>query len=218
MIKILKPKPCAWSKCGRMFTPSPYRFNQRTCDNVMCALGFNREKAERKEDKEKITDAKEWSKVRQVWKVDTHSKEYRNTLQTEINKLARIIDAKFYTTCIDCGREFGKQVDAAHFFSRGANSSLRYNLHNLHSAASNCNQFSDTHKEGYLKGLESRHGSEYKDFVLSLPQKYPEIKISNTEVVEKLKVVRMLIRTHHTFKFDTAVEYREMFNKIIGIY
>lgn len=211
MIKILKPKPCAWSKCGRMFTPSPYRFNQRTCDNVMCALGFNREKAEKKE-------SQEWNKEKAVIKIDTHSKEYRNTLQAEINKLSRIIDAKFYTTCIDCGREFGKQVDAAHFFSRGANSSLRYNLHNLHSAASNCNQFSDTHKEGYLKGLETRYGTEYKELVLSLPQKYPEMKISNIEVVEKLKVVRMLIRTHHTFKFDTAIEYREMFNKIIGLY
>lgn len=211
MIKILKPKPCAWSKCGRMFTPSPYRFNQRTCDNVMCALGFNREKAEKKE-------SQEWNKEKAVIKIDTHSKEYRNTLQAEINKLSRIIDAKFYTTCIDCGREFGKQVDAAHYHSRGANSSLRYNLHNLHSSASNCNQFSDTHKEGYLRGLESRYGPEYKELVMSLPQQYPEMKISNTEVVEKLKVVRMLIRTHHTFKFDTAVEYREMFNKIIGLY
>jgi len=211
MIKILKPKPCAWSKCGRMFTPSPYRFNQRTCDNVMCALGFNREKAEKKE-------AQEWNKEKAVMKIDTHSKEYRKTLQDEINKLSRIIDAKFYTTCIDCNREFGKQVDAAHYHSRGANSSLRYNLHNLHSAASNCNQYSDTHKEGYLRGLESRYGADYKELVLSLPQQYPEMKISNAEVVEKLKVVRMLIRTHHTFKFDTAIQYREMFNKIIGIY
>lgn len=208
MITTKETRIC--KQCGKEF--KAYNTIQPVC-NYICAIAYNKAK-----DKEKKTESKEWSKVRQAWKVDTHSKEYRNTLQAEINKLARIIDAKFYTTCIDCGREFGKQVDAAHYHSRGANSSLRYNLHNLHSAASNCNQFSDTHKEGYLKGLETRYGTEYKELVLSLPQKYPEMKISNIEVVEKLKVVRMLIRTHHTFKFDTALEYREMFNKIIGIY
>lgn len=208
MITTKKTKRCKYSKCGKEFMA--FNTLQKTC-NWQCALKYNAEVAEKKA-------AQDWNKEKNVLRIDTHSKEYRNTLQAEINKLSRIIDAKFYSTCIDCGREFGKQVDAAHFHSRGANSSLRYNLHNLHSAASNCNQFSDTHKEGYLKGLEYRYGSEYRDLVLSLPQQYPEIKISNTEVVEKLKVVRMLIRTHHTFKFDTAVEYREMFNKIIGIY
>lgn len=193
--------------CGKEF--KAYNTIQPVC-NYICALEWNRDK--------KKTEAKEWNKTKRVMRVDTHAKEYRKKLQDEINKLARIIDAKFYDSCIDCGRPYGNQVDAAHYFSRGQNSTLRYHLDNLHSAASNCNQFSDTHREGYLKGLESRYGTEYKDHVLGLPLANKSIKLTNQDVVDKLKIVRLLIRTHHTFKFDTALQYREMFNKIIGIY
>lgn len=161
---------------------------------------------------------KTWKVKKKVMKIDTHSKEHKKALQDEINKLSRMIDIVFDFKCIDCGKEYGKQTDAAHYHSRGANCSLRYNLHNLHSASSQCNLWSDTHKEGYKTGLINRYGKTYFDMVESLPLKYPEIHLSNVEIVEKLAIVRKLIRTFHTYKFATAIEGRTIFNNILGIY
>lgn len=200
--KRLKEKRCPI--CGNMFKPV-FSALQTVC-SPLCAIEWN-----------KTTEVDK--RVKKM-KIDTHSQEHRNTLQEQINLLSRKIDIKFgYEMCIDdCGQGYGKQTDAAHYFSRKKNSTLRYNLHNLHSANSQCNQWSDQHKEGYKRGLEKRYGRDYLDYVLQLPLMYKEIKLSNVEVVEKLKVVRLLIRTMHTYKFNSAIEAREYFNKIINIY
>ncbi|CAB4127044.1 Bacteriophage lambda NinG [uncultured Caudovirales phage] len=201
----VKPKKC--QVCKEKFTPI-YSTIQPTC-SIKCTIELNKRK------KEKALNEKV-----KLMKIDTHSKEYRKELQDEVNKLSRKIDEIHgYILCIDdCGKGYGKQTDAAHFHSRGSNSSLRYNLHNLHSANSQCNQFSDKHHEGYKIGLEKRYGIDYLNKVLNLPNIYKEIKLSNKEVYEKLKVVRLLIRTVHTFQFESSIEAREYFNKIIGIY
>lgn len=200
-----KPKKC--QICKEKFTPQ-YSTIQPTC-SIKCTIELNNRK------KAKALDEKV-----KVMKIDTHSKEYRNTLQDEINRLSRKIDEVHgYILCIDeCGRGYGKQTDAAHYHSRGQNSSLRYNLHNIHSANSQCNQHSDKHREGYKIGLEKRYGTDYLIKVLNLPIVYKEIKLSNQEVYEKLKVVRLIIRTLHTFKFESSIQAREYFNQIIGIY
>lgn len=159
-----------------------------------------------------------WRKKKAVMKVDTHAKEHRSTLQNLINKLARLIDAKFYSTCIDCCKEYGKQVDGAHFHSRGANSSLRWNLDNIHSARSFCNQYSDKHKEGYRKGIIKRYGSGYMELIDNLPLKYKSVKMSNNEVYDKLALLRKIIRDFDTYNLISAEHGRELFNNLIGIY
>jgi hypothetical protein len=153
-------------------------------------------------------------------KINTHSKENRKYLQDEINKLSRMIDERFgYDTCIDCGKNFGKQIDAAHYHSRGGNSTLKYNLHNLHSANSYCNQYSDKHKEGYGLGLAKRYGKDYSNYVIEqLPLIYTEIKLSNLEVFEILKKVRNIIRNFNSYSFKDAIEARRLLNEEIGIY
>lgn len=152
------------------------------------------------------------------WKVNTHAADHKKFLQAEINKLSRLIDAKFGYKCIDCGRDFGKQTDAAHYFSRSMNNSLRYHLDNLHSAASNCNMWDDKHKAGYTLGLEKRYGEKYLEYVESLPMKYPKLNLNNTEIVEKLALVRKLLRNFDTFVFADGREGRAILNKLIGIY
>lgn len=153
------------------------------------------------------------------WRPVAHEKKYKKSLQNEINKLSRMIDAKFgYVTCIDCGKPFGLQTDACHFNGVGSNHSIRYNLHNLHSGKSDCNQFSDKHKQGYTIGLKERYGESYLALVEGLPLKYDYIKITPLEVFDKLKVVRGLIKHFDTYKAESSIEMREVFNKIIGIY
>lgn len=153
------------------------------------------------------------------WKPIVHEKKYKQKLQGLINKLARMIDLKFgFVTCIDCDKPFGEQADGAHFHSVGGNSSTRYNLHNIHSAKSDCNKYSDTHKQGYILGLKMRYNDEYFEMVESLPLKYKYVKLSSVEVFEKTKLVSGIVRNFHLYNFRSSIEARNEFNKIIGIY
>jgi len=143
----------------------------------------------------------------------------KKDLQKDINKLARLIDAKFNYKCIDCGKEYGKQVDAAHLHNSQGNENIRFNLHNLHSAKSDCNQYSSEHKVGYRIGIEKRYSKEYLHYIdFELPLKYKYIGLLDNEVVEKLKIVRKLIRTFDTFKLKDGKQARDLFNTLIGIY
>lgn len=200
--------------CREVFTKK--YFIQPTCmEKPECIKWFNEWVKKKTEEKKKKED-RDW--VKRV-KPETHSKEYKKALQDAVNKLSKMVDAKFgYNTCIDCGGGFGAQTDACHYHSKGAHLNLSYNLHNLHSGNSQHNQFSDTHKQGYEKGLKSRYGEEYFEMVNALGLKYPKIKLSNVEVVEKLEIVRKLIRTFDTFIFTDAAQARTQLNKIINIY
>lgn len=153
------------------------------------------------------------------WKPNVHEKKYKAILQSAINRLAKMIDEKFgFITCIDCDKSFGNQVDGAHFHAVGGNHSIRYNLHNIHSAKSDCNKYSATHKEGYIAGLKLRYGIEYYEMVESLQQEYQYIKLTNVEVFEKTALVRGLLRNFHLYEFENSIAARDGFNEIIGIY
>ena len=164
-----------------------------------------------------------WNKKKVQLKVSSgaYNKEFKQTLQIEINRLSKLIDASFYNSCIDCGKSFGKQIDAGHFSSIGANASLRYNLHNIHSQKSDCNQngLGGGKRLEYRRGLEKRYSFDYAEYVeFELPTKYPLIKLSSVELQEKISLVRKLIRDYDTFKFENAIFARSAFNNLIGIY
>ncbi len=202
----LNKRKCA--ECGIEFQKQAPLQN---CCSIPCALERSRNLNKKLREKKSKEETK-------VMKIDTHSKEHKRDLQAEINKLARMIDACFDYYCIDCGKPFGKQTDGAHFHGRGSNNSLRYNLHNIHSAKSDCNQYSDKHKEGYRIGIIKRYGQDYMDLIDALPLNYKEVKLTNLEITEKLKLVRAIIRNFRTYKFITAISGREIFNNLIGIY
>lgn len=179
---------------------------------IKYVLDNNRKLADKKE-------KKDWSDKKAEMKVNTHAKEYKNSLQNEINKLSRMIDLRFeYLTCIDCEKSYGKQQDAAHFHGRGSNSTLKYHLHNLHSANSQCNMWSDVHHVNYAKGLENRYSKEYLIYVENLRLSIKEIHLTNKDVVDKLKIVRNIIRHFYTYQFESSLDARTQLNNLIGIY
>jgi len=143
----------------------------------------------------------------------------KNDLQTDINKLCRMIDAKFDYRCIDCDNPFGKQTDGSHLHNVQGNENIRFNLHNIHSARSHCNKHSSEHKNGYRIGIERRYNKEYLNYIdIELRVKYKHIGLLSNEVVEKLVIVRKLIRDFDTFRLKDGIHARNLFNKIIGIY
>lgn len=202
-----KPKKC--KQCKVSFIP--IRRLQMVC-SPKCAIAYASKKQAEKIKKEidkKVSDMKPYAKER------GHKKYF----QDEINLLARKIDSKFgHDTCICCARKLDKQIHGAHRHSVGSNSTLRYNLHNIHSATSHCNQHSNTHISGYKVGLALRYGYKYAFMVEDLPLTYKTIKLTALEIVEKLKLVRKINRTFDTYVFESAIDARENLNNLIGIY
>jgi hypothetical protein len=202
----MKPITCKCKNCGVRFTPK--RSSLESSCSIACAIEY-----EQKKFLVKGTPAFKAAKV------EVKIGETRNELQKKINMLARMIDAKYgYNTCIDCGKPFGKQIDAAHYHDLSTNRGIRFNLHNLHSAKSDCNKYSSKHKEGYLKGLETRYKEPYSTFVFGLKFEYKEINLTAVELKEKLKIVNKLIRDFGTFETTNSIYARTVFNKIIAIY
>lgn len=164
----------------------------------------------------------EWNETKRRKRPYTHYKENKKALNDEIQKLARMIDARYgHTTCIDCGRPFGNQIDGGHFHSKGSNPSIRLNLHNIHSQRSECNQngLGGGRERGYMIGLEQRYGKEYAEMVdTEIVRKYPYIGLKEQDIADKLKLVRKLVREFETFQFKDAIHAREQLNQIIGIY
>lgn len=206
IILIMKIKPKKCKNCAKLFTPK--RSTLEVACSVSCALNLNQSKL-------LVKGTKEFKAA----KIEVSIGENRTELQRNINLLSRMIDASFgFNTCIDCGKPFGKQIDAAHFHNVKGNEQLRFNLHNLHSARSDCNQYSSEHKVGYSIGLEMRYGENYCMQVKKLKTEIKELKLNAVEIAEKLKLVRHIVRNFDKYKFDNALIARNQFNKIIGIY
>lgn len=203
-----KPKKCKW--CQKTFTP--YNSLMVVC-SPMCASSLA---AKKEGEKRARADKVKFKDMRIRAKETDHKKE----LQREINKLARSIDNFYgFVTCIDCDRKFGKQIDGAHFNSVGAHPSVRFNLHNIHAADSQCNKFSDQHKEGYVKGLRYRYGDVYLKRIQDLPKRFPETKLSPQEIYDKLAIVRNINRNFpNGMSFSSAIAARDWYNYEIGIF
>lgn len=169
-------------------------------------------KEKKKQDNERLNEMR----------IEVYGPENRSKLNVACQKLARMIDkACGIVTCIDCGKPFGNQTDGGHYHSKGANASIAWNLHNIHSQASDCNQngIGGGKELGYFEGLGSRYGQEYANYVrYDIVRLYPVIKLSNREVYEKLQLVNGIIKNFETYVVSDPIKSREMFNKVIGIY
>jgi len=182
-------------------------FLQKTCFEPSCIISFK-----------DLVQQKEWNERKKKLKIELYPKETKKALQIEINKLVRLIDAKFGYTCIDCNKPYGKQVDAAHYTSVGSNDTIRFHLDNIHSADSYCNNYKNTHILDYYEGLISRYGKEYAEYVKNELPRHKKIKLMSNEVHEKTTLVRKIIRDFDTFNFSNSLEARSILNGIIGIY
>lgn len=210
-LKQEKKHYCRDKTCKKEFKPlgplQPYCFE--------CTL--RRAKQETK----KANDKKQKGIDKEI-KITVYSREYKKSLQDEINKLSKIIDIKFgYDSCIDCGLFMNRdknQIDACHLISRKKNVTLSYHLDNLHSGHNHCNVYNENHESNYKARIVKRYGQEYLNEIESLPLKYPVIKLSAQDIYEKLTLVRKLIRDFSTMRFESSISARKILNGIINIY
>lgn len=197
----------------------PKYFNQKFCmDKDECISAFT---IWAKDHKDKA-EQKDWNKRRKQMDIKVNPVKYKKKLQDNINKLARMVDERFkLDTCIDCGKPFGKQKDGGHFNSVGSNPTLRFNLHNIHTQKSDCNQngLGGGRRLEYYRGLAERYNQEYADYVdTGLQIKYKYLGLSEQDIYDKYILTNKLIRDFNTFAMKDPRQGRELLNKLIGIY
>lgn len=213
-IKKLKPKKC--KACKNIYTP--FFPLQQVCSKS-CEIEIKTKQALKNLDKIKQEEKRSWTERKKIKSIDAHSQKHKQTLQKEINELARMIDEHCgYNTCIDCGKIMDKQIHGSHFENVQGHENIRYNLLNIHSSRSECNQHHGGNKRGYEIGLIERYGKEVYNEIQDLDLKYKNSHFTNKEIYEKIAVVRKLKRDLKTFVSKDAIFLRNTFNSIIGLY
>jgi hypothetical protein len=200
----------------------PYSSLDKVCSNYDCKIEMQTKTALKNLNKIKKEEKTQKAIEKKNRSIGLYTRKDKTELQKLINKLARMIDNYFeFNCCIDCGKPFGNQIDGGHFIGVGANESLRYNLHNIHSQKSDCNQngLGSGKQLQYLRGIEKRYGAIYGEYLEFKQQNYyPLIKLTSSEIIERKKIVSGLIRNFNTFTFENPIQARQMMNLIIGIY
>lgn len=196
-----KPRKRKCKECKESF--QPYNSIQPVC-SPKCALVKVRREAEKQkfqEMKDRVTN----------WK---------GKLQDEVNKLVRLIDVGL--PCLAKEGYYPNQYHAGHVFSRGSNTSMKYNLHNIHRQSAQSNHFQND--DGLLReGMVREHGQEYMDFVSELRQ-IPVLKYKDWEYKEfydKAHAVWLRMKKidiEGTYPLDMRMELRNNINIELGIY
>lgn len=175
MAKKIKQKKCAYSECGKLFTPT-FSTLQQVC-SPKCAVAYNSEK--------EIKKRHEQAKA-----------EVEGT--TQLEKAARIIFQKWIRgrdadkPCISCGTFTTKQWDGGHYHKAEIFSALIFNEMNVHKQCSECNG-ENMHGNliNYRIGLVKRYGEDYAkqlDEMSVTGRKYTYTRSQLIDIANKYKM------------------------------
>lgn len=143
---------------------------------------------------------------------------WNDKLQGKVNEIVRLIDkglpclARGFTNC---------QIHAGHVYARGGNSSIRYNLHNIHRQSAQSNKWQND--DGLLReGVVKEYGQRYMDFISELRRTEP-LKFKNEEYhalyLKASKIANNLRKTlSYPLTEKQRIELRNTVNKKLGIY
>lgn len=163
---------------------------------------------------------KEWSEKKKILSEKLMTKsDYEKQLQIEINHIARIIDKGH--PCIATGSTKGK-TNGGHYFSVGSFPSLRFNLFNIYLQSEHSNSYKAGDNIRYADGLKQTFGQSHFDYLETLRQKYPSLKLSIPELKEAIskakEAKKKLLGVDEKYTNHQRLRLRELLNKEIGIY
>lgn len=197
------------------------RFNQKHCMEteecrdaaIKFVLDNNRRLAEKKE-------ADKWKEEKKVMsdKLKTMG-DYEKDLQTVINDMIRLIDSGLQ--CISCGNM--KKPQAGHYHSRSKNTSLRFNLHNLHIQDFYCNVELSANITGYNLGLIKWYGKDYQDYVeYKMPLEFPLLKWTKNDLIlwkaQAMTYKKEIAKLEFPLSAEDRIFWRNHYNNKLGIY
>lgn len=162
---------------------------------------------------------KDWIKEKQVRKEKLMTlSDWKAKLQIEINTIVRLIDKG--VGCIATGVQVGK-MNAGHYISRGANETIRFNLHNIFLQSEHSNSFKAGDTIRFQDGLRRIYGIEYFEMVESLRQT-GLIKLSIEEINDKIIIARLIVKElkglENIYTSKERIELRTEMNFRLGIY
>ncbi len=180
---------------------------------IKFTLDNNRRLAEKKE-----KDSWKVKKAEMVNNLKTMG-DYESDLQIEINEIVRLIDDDLQ--CISCGNM--KKPQAGHYHSRSKNTTLRFNLHNIHIQDYYCNVELSANITGYNLGLIEWYGKAYQEYVeYTLPKEYPLLKWTKNDLILWTTTARSLKKEVRALEKPLSEEdrifWRDFYNDKIGIY
>lgn len=150
-------------------------------------------------------------------KLKEQTTNWKSELQTEINKIVRLIDRG--QPCLARGTH-ANQMHAGHVFSVGSNQTIRFNLHNIHRQSAQSNHYQND--DGLLReGLRNEYGQEYFDFVSEL-RRSPSLNYPNKQYKYLTTIARRLRKTIEesglTYSKSDRILMRNYINETLGIY
>jgi len=191
---------------------------QSVC-GAKCALVH----AKRLEDKKAAKEAQEWRiRKRSEKKALEKTGVTLGKLQRKVNLLIRLIDKGH--PCISSGRKSG-QMQAGHYWAVGGNSQLRFHLFNIWGQSATDNNYKSGNPVGYKEGIIKTFGEWLFNEIEALKEMHHDIKLMKHEIEAKITIVNDLIKEMNKrhevsgiLSNQERIEYRELFNKKIGIY
>lgn len=143
--------------------------------------------------------------------------DYKLKIQTVVNEISRLIDIGL--PCLALGYH-ANQIHGGHIFSRGAESNMRWNLHNIHRQSAKSNHSGND--DGLLREkLQLEYGVEYYEF-LKWCRQTPQIKFTQPELKElyrrACKIRNRYKRAGKRFSRDERISERNKVNLELGIY
>lgn len=161
---------------------------------------------------------KKWTQRKKEYKES--KTDYFDLLQKEINKIARYIDHD--QLCISC-QKIPKKKNGCHFKSVGGHENIRYNLLNIYLGCERCNKELGGNVHGYDDGLILVFGKEFWEYLkFQFLQDFHLLQIRETEVKEKLKIARQIVKEleQNLAKRSSQerLEMRKICNERLGIY
>jgi hypothetical protein len=143
--------------------------------------------------------------------------DYSKKLQQKVQEIARLIDVG--QPCLS-KKIHAKQMHGGHVFSRGGNSNIRYNLHNIHRQSAQSNHFQND-DANFREGIKKEYGKDYLEYISSL-RKTQIIKYTNSDFKEFYKKACMIAnRLRKEGKVMSKIERlstRDEINEELGIY
>jgi hypothetical protein len=161
---------CSYKPCGKRVEREEAIRNavQSWCSSE-CQFNHAMDTREKlKQEKEKKEKSDNRRRKKEFYAKD--KKHQIERCQSSFNELVRLLDRG--EPCISCGKpDNGEhQRHASHFKSVGANSFLRFNALNVHSACAQCNVWLSGNLIGYEEGLISKYGVSVVGFLKCAPR------------------------------------------------
>lgn len=192
--------------CKVPFVPK-YSSLEKYCGEVDCRIAYslevvrNKKKLEEKKTRQKMVD---------------NTTNWKSRLQDEINSIVRRIDKGLL--CL--ARNKGGQIHAGHVYARGGNTTIRYNLHNIHRQNAQSNHFQND--DGLLReGLVKEYGQDYMDFISDL-RRTPKLEYKDFDYkgfyIKAHDIALRLAKLDLTYSLKNRISLRNKINEELEIY